>query len=227
MAGATLQFRFASPAREEAFLETYLADAFDRFETSDHWDHGWYWAYGQFAAYDAGPDGGLVKLVFDGDPGGVIAAERDRWAAFDGLTDWDCRRYEAYGSLREQQRDAKGATGGDREYRGKAHTARFALALRRAFDDLPVDPSRDDDDPVGIGVWTLLHDVLVQAGYDWYDETDAAVRMIENRLRSVAAYRGADAAREEYDRITERLDRAGDDLEEWLAENPTGDASVE
>lgn len=228
MAGATLRFRFDSPASEDAFVAEYLTDAFSRFETSDYWEHGWYWSYGQFAGYDAGPAGGQVKLVFDGDPDALIAAERDRWAAFDGLTEWDCRRYDDdYPSLRAQQRDQKGSVGGDREYRGKAHTTQFALALRREFDDLPADPEPDEDDPIGIGVWTLLHDVLVQAGYDWYDETNAAVRMIENRLKSIAAYRGADAARAEYDRLAEAFDRVGDDLDTYLGETPTGEASLE
>jgi hypothetical protein len=231
MAGATVELEFASAAAERRFVRTHLPDAWERFEASHHWDHGWFWRYGQVADYDAGPEGGLVRLVFDGDPDAFVAAERDGWDAFDGLTEWTCRRYddpevveETYESLLAQQRDAKGAVGGEREYRFKALTARLAVECYRTFDeDLPAAPDRGGEgDPIGIGVWALLHDLLVQLGYDWYDETDAAMRMLRNRLRSIAAYRGADAAREEYDRLRrEWCDHEGE-LEAWLEEHPTG-----
>jgi hypothetical protein len=249
MAGATIDIHFEGPDAERRFLRTYLADAWGRFESSDHWEHGWYWRYGQFADYDAGPDGGLVRLVFDGDPAALVDAETDRWAAFDGLVSWEVRRYDdadavadadgkasgdneagndppTYDSLLAQQRDAKGAVGGEREYRIKPHTARLALALLAEFDDpLPADPEPSDDDPIGIGAWALLHDLLVQSGYDWYEETDVALRMARNRVKSIAGYRGADAARAEYERILTAWREFGDDLDEWLAEHPTGTMS--
>lgn len=93
MAGATIEFHFDTPADERRFLREYLPDAWDRFEASRHWETGWFWAYGQFAAFDAGPDGGFLRVVFDGDPDDLVAREEGRWAAFDGLSEWSRRRY--------------------------------------------------------------------------------------------------------------------------------------
>lgn len=242
MTGATIELHFEDPAAEAAFCRDYLVGAWDRFLASDHWDHGWFWRYGQLAEYDAGPDGGLVRLVFDGDPDALVAAESDRWEAFAGLEDWTVRRYDAlegeesYESLLAQQRDAKGDVGGEREYRFKALTAELAVAYYREFDEpLPAAPAPGGqepggdgpggDDPIGIGVWALLHDLLTQTGYDWYDETDVALRMLRNRLKSIAGYRGADAARAEYERIRDEWAAFEDDFEAWLDDVETGTMS--
>lgn len=245
MAGASVELAFDSPAAEDRFVREYLADAWDRFEDGDYWTTGWFWAYGQFAAYDSGPDGGLVRLVFEGDPDGLVAAEADRWDGFEGLDSWHLRRYdeEGYDSLLEQQRDAKGEVGGEWEYRAKPLVSRFALAYRRAFDESlpPVggegsvgdgDGSGDDDgssdgdgNPSEIGFWAVVHDLFVQCGYDWYDETAACRKMMANRLKSVAGYRGADAAREEYERLLAAWRAQGDELERWLDEHSTGNAA--
>lgn len=153
--------------------------------------------------------------MFDGDPDALLDAESGRWEAFDGLDSWECERYDelgddSYESLLAQQRDAKGSVGGRREYRFKALTARLALDYYREFDDaLPAAPPRGagPDDPLGIGVWALLHDLLVQCGYGQYDETDIALRMLKNRLKSVADYYGADAARADVRADTRRAGR--------------------
>ena len=233
MAGATIGIHFADVASERRFLRSYLVDAWERFEAADHWEHGWFWPYGQFAHAESGPDGGFVRLVFDGDPEALVAAERDRWDAVDGLTDWAVTRYddpeavdETYESLLAQQRAAKGAVGGEREYRFKALTARLALACYEAFDErLAPAPDPDEADPLGLGVWALCHDLLVQLGYDWYDETDAATRMLRSRVKSVAGYRGAEAARAEYEAIRDDWLAFEDELETWLDERPTGGMS--
>ena len=73
MAGATIEFAFASPDDELRFLRHYLPEAWDRFEAGDYWKTGWFRSYRQFADYDCGPDGGLVRLVFEGDPDAVGA----------------------------------------------------------------------------------------------------------------------------------------------------------
>lgn len=233
MAGATIEFRFEDVASEVDFIREYLAAAWPRFEANEFWDHGWFWRYGQFADYESGPVGGLLRLVFDGDPDALIEAESGRWDEIDGLESWDCRRYddpageqEAFESLLEQQQAAKGAVGGEREYRFKALTARLALDYYRTFDEpLPAVPDSGPEDLKGIGAWALLHDLLVQCGYHWYDETEIALRMLKNRLKSIAAYEGADAAREEYDRIREAWLEHEGELEDWLDDAPTGTMS--
>ncbi len=233
MTGATVTFHFADAEAEERFIEGYLHDAWDRFAASDYWDHGWFWPYGQIAAYDCGPDGGLVRFVFEGDLDALVAAERDRWDSISGLDRWESKRYDdsdavatPFESLLAQQQDAKGPIGGDREYRYKALTARLALAYRAEFEEpLPAAPGRSDANPGGIGMWSMVHSVYVQCGYDWYDETDACVRALQNRLKSLAAYRGGDAARDEYERIRQAWVAFEAELDDWLAEQQTGEAA--
>lgn len=228
MTGATIEFHFDDPDDERRFLREYLPNAWDRFEASDYWETGWFWAYGQFAAFDAGPDGGFLRLVLEGDADALVAREADRWRAFEGLTDWSVRRYEAegYDSLLAQQTDAKGAVGGELEYRLKPLVARFALDYYREFDEpVPMVGEEGPENPKAIGFWAAVHDLLTQCGFHWYDETAMCERALRNRLQSIAAYRGADAAREEYERIRSAWEAHEEELEAWLDANPTGSAS--
>jgi len=50
-------------------------------------------------------------------------------------------------------------------------------------------------------------------------------KMMKNRLKSIVDYRGADAAREEYDRLLAEWQAHEEELERWLDENPTGQAT--
>lgn len=112
------------------------------------------------------------------------------------------------------------------ENTGSRRSARLALDYYRTFDEpLPAVPDPDPENPKSIGAWALLHDLLVQCGYHWYDETDIALRMLRNRLKSIAAYQGADAAREEYERIRSAWLEHEAELEDWLDEAPTGTMS--
>ncbi|WP_266077119.1 hypothetical protein [Haladaptatus caseinilyticus] len=230
MVGADVEFRFESCEDEEQFVREYLTGAWPRFEASGFWEAGWFWAYRQFAKYESGPDYGLVRIIFEGDPDALIESETDHWNRFDGLESWTLRRYEetdeGYGSLLEQQRDAKGEVGDEWECRLKPLTARFALSYLREFDEeLPAVAEQTDENHPGIGFWTMYHDAMVQCGYDWYGETEACQKGMKNRLKSLASYQGADAAREEYDRLLAEWEAYEDELETWLEENPTGEAS--
>jgi hypothetical protein len=228
MAGATIVFRFDSVTDEAQFVRAYLPEAWERFEASDYWETGWFWSYRQFAQYESGPDGGLVRLVFEGKPDRLVESESSRWDRFSGLSSWSLRRYEdeGYESLLEQQKDTKGATGGEWEYRLKQLVTRFSLEYYREFEEpLPMTGEEGAENPEAIGFWTAIHDVLTQCGYDWYDETAMCRKALKNRLKSIAAYRGADAAREEYDRVLAEWQAHRDELERWLDENPTGQAT--
>lgn len=79
--------------------------------------------------------------------------------------------------------------------------------------------------PKGIGFWAAVHDLLTQCGFHWYDETALCERALRNRLKSIADYRGADAAREEYERIRSAWAAHEEELESWLDAHPTGTAS--
>jgi hypothetical protein len=181
-----------------------------------------------------------VRLVFEGDPDALVESESNSWEEFDGLASWSLRRYEdveredeegeadghGYDSLLEQQKDAKGEVGGEWEYRLKPLLSRFALEYLTEFEDsIPAVGEEGDEYPIGIGFWTALHDVMVQCGYDWYDETDACQKAMKNRLKSIASYRGTDAAREEYERLLDEWRAHEDELERWLDEHSTGQAT--
>lgn len=229
MSGATIDLHFEDSAAERRFLSGYLPEAWDRYEASEYWEQGWFWPYSQVRSYDVGVDGGLVRLVFDGDPDGVLSAEQHHWEDFEGLTDWELRRYdeEGFQSLHAQQVDAKGEVGGDWEYRYKPLTAKLALAYRQEFDEgLPPSGERTEANPGGIGMFGLVHALFVQSGYDWYEENDAYLRGLQNRLKSIAAYRGEGAAREEYERIREEWARFEADFDEWLDSRETGTTTV-
>lgn len=228
MAGATVEFHFDSTLDEERFIREYLTRAWERFETVKYWETGWFWSYRQFAQYETGPDGGLVRLVFEGDPDGLIDHESSRWDEFEGLSSWEVERYEdlGYGSLLEQQQDVKGEVGGEREYRLKSLLPHFSLAYSSEFEEaLPAVDEESPENPLQLGFWAVIHDMMVQCGYDWYDETAACQKAMKNRLKSLAAYRGADAAREEYERLLAEWEAYEDELERWLDENPTGEAT--
>jgi hypothetical protein len=231
MSAADIQFRFVSTVDEDRFLREYLADAWERYLASDYWETGWFWAYRQFEPYDASPDGGLVVLVFEGDPDGLLAAESDRWESVEGLDDWELRRYDepddGFDSLLAQQRDAKGHVGGEREYRLKPLAARFSLASLREFEEpLPAVDDLGDENPAGVGFWALFHYLCIQSGYDWYEETDMYLRGLRNRVKSVARYRDAEAGREEYERLRQEVVAMEDYLDEWFEEHPTGEGTI-
>lgn len=232
MAGATIEFEFESPTDEEQFVRAFLADAWDRFEASEYWEAGWFWSYRQFAEYESGPDGGLVSLVFEGEPDALVESESSRWDEFDGLSSWNLQRFEdegegkGYDNLLEQQKDAKGEVGGEWEYRLKQLITQFSLAYYREFEEpLPMVGDEHDENPKGIGFWAAIHDILTQCGYNWYDETAMCQKAMKNRLKSIADYRGADAAREEYERLLAEWQAHEEELERWLDENPTGQAT--
>ncbi|APW96599.1 hypothetical protein CHINAEXTREME_01905 [Halobiforma lacisalsi AJ5] len=218
MAGATLQFEFDDREREAEFLVAYLADAWDRFESADWFDTGWFWRYGQFDEYDVdyGPS---VELVLEGNPDELLEAERGRWATLQEdriLESWTLERYEPeFESLLAQQRDAKGEVGGELDYRLKPLTSRFALEMAQAFEGERVPPvgRESEANPTPIGVWVVVHYVMLQNGYDWYDEIDAASKAIRNRCRSLSHYGGSERALDALREVVDDLEEIADDLE--------------
>jgi hypothetical protein len=227
--GVTLEIEFATAESEQRFCSSYLPAAWERYEASEYWEQGWFWAYSQFSGVGVDLDGGFVRLVFDGDPDALLSAEADRWESFEGLTDWSVRRYdtEGYDSLRDQQVTDKGAVGGDWEYRYKPLTARLALAYREEFDQrLPPSPKPSEDNPRGLGSFALVHALFVQMGYHWHEETDTYLRGIKNRIKSIGAHCGEQPAREEYERLRSEFESFDSELTEWLAETDTGTATL-
>jgi hypothetical protein len=79
MVGATVESQFADRESETELLRTHLADAWDRFEASDYWDHGWFRRYGRFDDYEPGPEAGLVRPVLESDPDALLESESVYW----------------------------------------------------------------------------------------------------------------------------------------------------
>lgn len=222
MVGANVEFSFATVADEERFVREYLVDAWDRFEESEFFERGWFWRYGPYQQYKGESTGGLVRIVFEGDPEALVAAEGTRWDEFEGLTEWQARKGKEGDSLLVQQQVASGEQVGEWDYRIKPLVTRFVLDYYREFPE-PLAMILDDDEiDRDYGYWTALHYLVVLAGYDRYEETDGALRMTKSRVYSIATYQGAERAREEYERLLEAWKDYGDELETWIDENPTG-----
>lgn len=145
MTGVFIEFQFDSIDDETRFVQEYLPDAWKRFEASDFFETGWLWRFGQFATYEAGPDGGVCINV-EGDPERLVEAESPHWNDFSGLSDWTVKQPAADGdSLLAQQRDKKGELAGEWQYRLKPLVTRFILEYMQAFPE-PL-PLLNDDVP--------------------------------------------------------------------------------
>jgi len=210
MRSVQVTFDLADRAAERTFLETYMVDAWERFETHDAFDRAWFWRFGNTS--DHGPveledgttlEGGGVILVLNGDPTPepVLEAERSRWSDLEAdstLDGWEITWFHPeYENAREKALENLGEVGGDRAYRLRPLASRMTLSVLEEFDDrLPAVGEPSEGDPLPVGYWTTIHFLMKQFGYDWYDEIEACTRAIENRLRSLAAFHGDAAARE-------------------------------
>lgn len=210
MRSAQVTFDLADVPAERTFLESYLAPAWERFEAHESLRSAWFWRFG--TAGDHGrvaledgtvvEDGGVV-LVLNGDPDPtpLLDAERDRWEALtdEGVVDrWERTYFDpAYENARAKSVENFGAVGGDRAVRLRPLVSAFTLSVVEEFDErLPAVGEPSDDDPLPVGYWAVIHYLLKQQGYDWYDEIDACLRAIRNRVRSLAAFHGDEVARE-------------------------------
>jgi len=218
-------FRMDS-AYERAFCAEYLPGAWDRLHAHDGVDSAWFWRFGNVVdrepvelAGGAVTDGGGVILVVNGDdPDAALAAERDRWdelAATPRLDRVETKQFSegGYESAREKMVDSFGPVGGERLFRLRPTACETTLATLTAFDEqLPAVPEPTEEDPSGIGVWSLLHLVCKQHGLDWDDEIDACGKAIENRAASLAAFYDEATAREALDEAIAELEATRDSL---------------
>lgn len=227
MVGANVEFAFSSVEAEERFIREYLTEAWERFRVAEFFDRGWFWRYAVYSQYRDGSVGGLVRIVFEGEPSRVVETERERWKSFEGLEDWTVHVPEDGSTLLAQQQAASGERAGELDYRIKPFVTDFILEYYREFEEKI--EMIDAAGPNSIyGYWVVLHYFVVLAGYDRTDEIDGSLQMMQNRVRSVAKYQGADLAREQYQRLLEEWESFGEELEEWIDNNQTGKAeSVE
>jgi hypothetical protein len=222
MVGANIEFDFATVADEERFIRDYLVDAWNRFETSDFFDVGWFWRYGPYNQYKEGSTGGHIRIVFEGAVEPLIESEKTYWDEFEGLENWRAKKgADESDTLLAQQKIASGEQVGEWDYRIKPLVTRFVLDYYREFPE-PLHMSAEDDSDIHYGYWVTLHYLTVLAGYDRYDETTGALEMLRSRVRSIGKYQSAEAAREEYRRLLEAWEAFGENLDIWLDEHQTG-----
>lgn len=221
MRSAQATFHLDGPERELEFLRTYMVPAWDRFRAHEAFDCGWFWRFGNAGRH--GPveleggttfeDGGVI-LVLNGSPTPepLVEQERSRWDDLEsrGVLDrWNSQWFHPeYETAREKAVENFGPVGGDWAYRMRPMVSRFTLDLLVEFQEvLPAVGEETEDNPVPVGFWALIHFLMKQHGYDWYDEIDACTKAIENRLRSLAAFHGSDAAREELETVLAALEQ--------------------
>lgn len=206
--------------REREFLRTYMVDAWDRLEASDHVESAWFWRFGQTSRHDPIEledgtvlDGGGVILVVNGDPdpAPAIEDERERWQALadgDLLDTWEVKGFRPdYDNARAKMIENFGQEGGALAYRLRPLATRTTLGLLETFDeDLPAVGEATEDNPLPVGEWVLIHYLMKQNGHDWYEEIDACRRAIRNRLRSLSEFHGEEAARDELETVIEELE---------------------
>lgn len=209
MESIQVTFDLADREHERSFLQQYMGEAWDRFDEHETFDRGWFWCFGSAGEHGTveledgtSLEGGGVVLVLNGeslDP--LVEAERPYWRDLrsDGILDaWDVKSFEpAYDDARRKSIENFGRVGGERAYRIRPLASRLTLDVLEEFDeDLPAVGTESDENPVPVGYWTMIHYLMKQGGYDWYEEIDACVKAIENRLRSLAAFHGEETAQE-------------------------------
>lgn len=228
MQSTQVTFQLAGTEDEWPFLRTYLVSAWERFENSDAFESGWFWPAGNFAQHDTEKlrrekhdleqlERGQVILVLNGDPERLIESERSRWEALqtDGpLTGYECRSFDpAYQNARDKMQEKYGDVGGERVYKLRCLVADFTIDYLDRFESqLPAIGTETEENPAPVGFWSLIHFMMKQQGYDWDDEIAACAKDIENRLQSLALFRGEEAAQEKRTAVLERLENTDIDV---------------
>ncbi|MFC4553300.1 MULTISPECIES: hypothetical protein [Halorussus] len=219
MSSTQVTFEFEEMEAERRFLRRYMVPAWDRFEEMDAFESGWFWRHGRVHRHGIdGLEEGKIIFVINGTPGAVIERERDRWEAQKAegeLAGWSTRTFRPeYEDSLDKLRQNFGEVGGRRNYRLRTLAPRFTLEMLREFEDpLPAVGEATDDNPLPVNFWVLFHYLMKQSGYDWYDEIDAATKAIENRLRSLAEFRGEAEARRQLRETIEELEAFSEELD--------------
>lgn len=96
---------------------------------------------------------------------------------------------------------------------------RTSLELYDTVDEqIPVVGEEHEHNPKGIGFWVVINTLMKQNGYDWYDEIDGCTKATKNRLKSMTAYKGEEAAQEKLQQTIDELQAFSDELSAWNEE---------
>lgn len=224
MSSTQVTFEFEDMESERRFLQQYMVSAWDRFEEMDAFESGWFWRHGRVGRHGIdGLEEGKIIFVINGTPQPVIEQEREYWEehkAEGELTGWSTRTFhpEYEDSLDKLQQNF-GEVGGRRNYRLRTLAPRFTLEILQEFEEpLPAVGEPTDENSLPVNFWVLIHYLMKQSGYDWYDEIDASTKAIKNRLRSLADFRSEEEAQRQLQETIEELEAYSDELAE-----PTGE----
>jgi hypothetical protein len=222
MPSSQVTFQLPDAEAEAWFVRTYLVDAWDRFESMDAFERGWFWRNGRYARHDVDFfDGGRVMLIVDGDPDRVVERERDRWDDLveEGRVDeWTVEPFAdvGYEDVHSKAVDNVGEEGARLFMALKPLLTRTSLDIYEALDEqVPAVAEESADNPKGIGFWVVFNTLAKQGGYDWYDEIDACTKGIQNRLRSITAHRDEAEAQRQLEETIAELRAFSEELSEW------------
>lgn len=229
MRSSQVTFFLPDSGHEMRFLREYMVPAWERLNDHEAFESGWFWPAGDFASHETPElsrerhdleqlEQGQIILVVNGDPEPIIETEQERWQAYreEGLlTDWETRSFDPeYRNVREKMHEKYGEVGGDRAYILRSIAADVTVdCLANTDSRLPAVGESSEDDPVPIGFWAMIHFLMKQQGYDWYQEIDACTMAIKNRLRSLATFHGEATAREELESVLDSIESVDLDQE--------------
>lgn len=224
MSSTQVTFEFDRMEDERRFLREYMVPAWERFEGMDAFESGWFWRHGRSARHGIdGLEEGRIIFVINGTPETVVERERERWDArtVDGqLVDWTTRTFDPeYEDSLDKVRRNFGEVGGRRNYRLRTLAPGLTLDVLREFDEqLPAVGEPTEENPLPVNFWVLIHYLMKQSGYDWYDEIDACTKAIENRLRSLADFEDEVEAQRQLRETIEELQAFSDELADHTTE---------
>lgn len=221
MSTVQVTFRMEDTDGEASFIRNYLVPAWERFETMDDFERGWFWRNGHYGRHGIEYfEGGRILLMIDGHPETVVTEECD-WDALieDGMIkSWSVLPFEeiGYDNAYSKAVDYVGKMGADLFMTLKPLLTRTSLNLYEALDDqIAMVGDEGDHNPKGIGFWVVINTLMKQNGYDWYDEIDGCTKSTKNRLKSMTAYKGEEAAQEKLQETINELQAFSDELSVW------------
>lgn len=225
MSTVQVTFRMKDTAGEASFIREYLVPAWERFEAMAAFEKGWFWRNGHYGRHEIDFfEGGRILLMIDGDPEPVVAQERDRWDSLvesGEIESWSTLPFEeiGYEDVYAKAVDTVGEEGADLFMKLKPLLTRTSLDLYDTVDDqIPVVGEKHERNPKGIGFWVVINTLMKQNGYDWYDEIDGCTKATKNRLKSMTAYKGEEAAQQKLQQTIAELQAFSDELSEWNEE---------
>jgi hypothetical protein len=207
VAGERIAFVTDGHAADERLLREYIVPAMDRLEAIEGCDGVRFARFGQDPRYDRSE----VRLGIYGDYERVIDAERERWD--DLVAEGLIESWSRAGPPFADQPAAVQATLRDAYVLG----SHMAAAYYDAFEERPgLVAETTDEAGRRYGLWSAVHVLINNIGYDPAEEVDAYELLLRDRLVALTELRGHAFVRDRIDDLRAELDaleETVDDLE--------------